>query len=102
LLSTGSSAPREFCWLTRHSKCGGATRAGTVSAAPIFVTATEQGRIEHTLKVPPLSLLAVLPIFFVLGLLLSFTVRCCRCCRSCRRHRRKGRLLIARAAPWPD
>ena len=45
--------------------------AGTASVGSDFVTATEQGRIESALKSG--SLLTLVPIFFVLGLLLSFT-----------------------------
>jgi len=45
--------------------------AGAASVGSNFASATEQGRIETALQSG--SLLAVLPIFFVLGLLLSFT-----------------------------
>jgi len=57
--------------LTAASNAAAPPGAGTASAGSDFVTATEQGRIDSALK--SRSLLAVLPIFFVLGLLLSFT-----------------------------
>src|SRR6266446_5618033 len=57
--------------LTAASNASAPPGAGTASAGSDFVTATEQGRIDSALK--SRSLLAVLPIFFVLGLLLSFT-----------------------------
>jgi thiol:disulfide interchange protein DsbD len=57
--------------LTGASNAAAPPGAGTASAGSEFVTATEQGRIDSALK--SRSLLAVLPIFFVLGLLLSFT-----------------------------
>jgi thioredoxin:protein disulfide reductase len=57
--------------LTAASNGAAPPGAGTASAGSEFVTATEQGRIDSALK--SRSLLAVLPIFFVLGLLLSFT-----------------------------
>ncbi len=57
--------------LTAASNASAPPGAGTASAGSEFVTATEQGRIDSALK--SRSLLAVLPIFFVLGLLLSLT-----------------------------
>src|SRR5258708_10890812 len=57
--------------LTAASNAAAPPGAGTASAGSEFVTATEQGRIDSALKSG--SLLAVLPIFFVLGLLLSLT-----------------------------
>ena len=57
--------------LTAASNAAAPPGAGTVSAGSEFVTATEEGHIDSALK--SRSLLAVLPIFFVLGLLLSFT-----------------------------
>ena len=57
--------------LTAASNAAAPPGAGTASAGSDFVMATEQGRIDSALK--SRSLLAVLPIFFVLGLLLSFT-----------------------------
>src|SRR5712692_9918120 len=57
--------------LTAASNASAPPGAGTASAGSEFVTATEEGRIASALKSG--SLLAVLPIFFVLGLLLSFT-----------------------------
>jgi thiol:disulfide interchange protein DsbD len=57
--------------LTAASNASAPPGAGTALAGSEFVTATEQGRIDSALK--SRSLLAVLPIFFVLGLLLSFT-----------------------------
>ena len=57
--------------LTAASNASAPPGAGTASAGSDFVTASEQGRIDSALK--SRSLLAVLPIFFVLGLLLSFT-----------------------------
>jgi thiol:disulfide interchange protein DsbD len=57
--------------LTAASNASAPPGAGTASAGSDFVAATEQGRIDSALKSG--SLLTVLPIFFVLGLLLSFT-----------------------------
>src|SRR5882724_3232683 len=57
--------------LTAASNASAPPGAGTASAGSDFVTATEQGRIEAALQSG--SLFTVLPIFFVLGLLLSLT-----------------------------
>ena len=57
--------------LTAASNASAPPGAGKDSAGSNFATATEQGRIDSALKSG--SLLAVVPIFFVLGLLLSFT-----------------------------
>src|SRR5258708_885866 len=57
--------------LTVASNASASPSAGTAPAGSNSVTATEEGRIDRALKSG--SLLAVLPIFFVLGLLLSFT-----------------------------
>src|SRR5258708_5507644 len=56
--------------LTVASNASASPSAGTAPAGSNSVTATEEGRIDRALKSG--SLLAVLPIFFVLGLLLSF------------------------------
>jgi thioredoxin:protein disulfide reductase len=57
--------------LTAASNASAPPGAGTASAGSDFVAATEQGSIDNALKSG--SLLTVMPIFFVLGLLLSFT-----------------------------
>jgi thiol:disulfide interchange protein DsbD len=53
------------------SRAGESSDAGVGSVASDPVTASDPGRVESALKSG--SLLTVLPIFFVLGLLLSFT-----------------------------
>ena len=57
--------------LTAASNASVPPASGTALAGSGFVMATEQGRIESALKSG--SLLTVMPIFFVLGLLLSLT-----------------------------
>src|SRR5258706_12504028 len=57
--------------LTAASNASVPPASGTALAGSDFVVATEQGRIDSALKSG--SLLTVMPIFFVLGLLLSLT-----------------------------
>jgi thioredoxin:protein disulfide reductase len=57
--------------LSAASRAGESSDAGARSVASDPVTASDRGRVDSALKSG--SLLTVLPIFFVLGLLLSFT-----------------------------